>query len=275
MLDVCSYVGGWASLPRSGSGAPSATCVDSSETALDAMLRRNAARNGLQVTTLARGDAFDVLEAPARRKGGSFDVPHRGSAGLHQAHARICRKGEAAYRKLNQLAMKLAGRRRIAGELLLLLAFACREPPGVAAVCGEAGRLRACSSSRQGGQSPDHPVHPAMPETRYLKALFAPRLPVRIRRMLTYPRHQSRSPCISARPDPLVRNHVRHRFRRGLVAGRGARQRPGSTWNAEQVDDLIFWVMVGVILGGRIGYVLLSTVALQMDLLAATTGCTR
>ena len=24
-----------------------------------------------------------------------------------------------------------------------------------------------------GGQSPDHPVHPAMPETRYLKALFA------------------------------------------------------------------------------------------------------
>ena len=23
-----------------------------------------------------------------------------------------------------------------------------------------------------GGQSPDHPVHPAIPETRYLKALF-------------------------------------------------------------------------------------------------------
>jgi cbb3-type cytochrome oxidase cytochrome c subunit len=24
----------------------------------------------------------------------------------------------------------------------------------------------------QGGQSPDHPVHPAIPETRYLKAFF-------------------------------------------------------------------------------------------------------
>ena len=24
----------------------------------------------------------------------------------------------------------------------------------------------------EGGQSPDHPIHPAMPETRYLKALF-------------------------------------------------------------------------------------------------------
>ena len=24
----------------------------------------------------------------------------------------------------------------------------------------------------QGGQSPDHPLHPAIPETRYLKAFF-------------------------------------------------------------------------------------------------------
>jgi phosphatidylglycerol:prolipoprotein diacylglycerol transferase len=33
--------------------------------------------------------------------------------------------------------------------------------------------------------------------------------------------------------------------------------RPGSTWKAAQVDDMIFWAMLGVILGGRIGYVLL------------------
>ncbi len=32
--------------------------------------------------------------------------------------------------------------------------------------------------------------------------------------------------------------------------------RPGSTWTATQVDDLIFWAMLGVILGGRVGYVL-------------------
>jgi phosphatidylglycerol---prolipoprotein diacylglyceryl transferase len=38
-----------------------------------------------------------------------------------------------------------------------------------------------------------------------------------------------------------------------------ARQRaakPGSSWKAEDVDDLIFYTMLGVILGGRIGYVL-------------------
>jgi len=32
--------------------------------------------------------------------------------------------------------------------------------------------------------------------------------------------------------------------------------RPGSTWKTEDVDDLIFFAMLGVILGGRIGYVL-------------------
>jgi phosphatidylglycerol---prolipoprotein diacylglyceryl transferase len=45
--------------------------------------------------------------------------------------------------------------------------------------------------------------------------------------------------------------------------------RPGSTWTAEQVDDLIFWVMVGVILGGRIGYVLLYVLPYQLELLQA------
>lgn len=30
--------------------------------------------------------------------------------------------------------------------------------------------------------------------------------------------------------------------------------KPGSTWTGEQVDDLIFYAMLGVVLGGRIGY---------------------
>jgi phosphatidylglycerol---prolipoprotein diacylglyceryl transferase len=39
-----------------------------------------------------------------------------------------------------------------------------------------------------------------------------------------------------------------------LARARAAR--PGSTWKAADVDDLIFYCMLGVILGGRIGYVL-------------------
>jgi phosphatidylglycerol---prolipoprotein diacylglyceryl transferase len=43
-----------------------------------------------------------------------------------------------------------------------------------------------------------------------------------------------------------------------LVAWWLARRRaakPGSGWGAQDVDDLIFWAMLGVILGGRLGYV--------------------
>jgi len=43
--------------------------------------------------------------------------------------------------------------------------------------------------------------------------------------------------------------------------------RPGSTWKPEDVDDLIFWSMVGVILGGRIGYVLVYVLPYQIELL--------
>ena len=46
----------------------------------------------------------------------------------------------------------------------------------------------------------------------------------------------------------------------GFVAawwlGRRRASRPGSTWKAQDVDDVIFFAMLGVILGGRIGYVL-------------------
>jgi phosphatidylglycerol---prolipoprotein diacylglyceryl transferase len=52
----------------------------------------------------------------------------------------------------------------------------------------------------------------------------------------------------------LVRHHVPAGLRRRLHACGPAK--PGSTWKPQDVDDLIFFAMLGVILGGRIGYVL-------------------
>jgi phosphatidylglycerol:prolipoprotein diacylglycerol transferase len=49
--------------------------------------------------------------------------------------------------------------------------------------------------------------------------------------------------------------------------GRRQAKRPGSTWKPEHVDDLIFWSMVGVILGGRIGYVLVYVLPFEPQLL--------
>lgn len=45
-------------------------------------------------------------------------------------------------------------------------------------------------------------------------------------------------------------------FAAGWTLGRYRAARAGSGWSAQQVDDLVFYIALGVILGGRIGYVL-------------------
>ncbi|MEO8314766.1 MAG: class I SAM-dependent rRNA methyltransferase [Pseudomonadota bacterium] len=166
VLDVCSYVGGWG-VSAMAAGAASALCVDSSQSALDAAIA-NAGRNGVSVET-RRGDAFDVLEA-LHKEGRQFDVLVVDPPAFIKRRKDIP-KGEAAYRKLNQLAMKLAT------DEALLVSCSCSWhlaaetfPELLQSAATQAGReLRLIA---QGGQSPDHPVHPAMPETRYLKSLF-------------------------------------------------------------------------------------------------------
>jgi 23S rRNA (cytosine1962-C5)-methyltransferase len=80
-------------------------------------------------------------------------------------------QGQAAYRKLNQLAMRVL---RSEG---LLVSCSCSHHLAaedlLRAIQG-AARQTQCEVQvlHQGGQSPDHPVHPAIPETRYLKAFF-------------------------------------------------------------------------------------------------------
>jgi 23S rRNA (cytosine1962-C5)-methyltransferase len=167
VLDICSYVGGWA-VTALGGGASAALCVDSSASALDAALA-NAARNGFQLET-RRGDAFDMLAA-LHAEGRRFDVLVVDPPAFVKRRKDLP-KGEAAYRKLNQLALQLAS------DEALLVSCSCswhlpaeRLPELLQAAAMHAGRSLAIIA--QGGQSPDHPVHPAMPETRYLKALFA------------------------------------------------------------------------------------------------------
>jgi phosphatidylglycerol---prolipoprotein diacylglyceryl transferase len=45
-------------------------------------------------------------------------------------------------------------------------------------------------------------------------------------------------------------------FGAGWLLARSRASKPQSTWKTQDVDDLIFFAMLGVILGGRIGYVL-------------------
>ena len=45
-------------------------------------------------------------------------------------------------------------------------------------------------------------------------------------------------------------------FLAGWALGRYRAKQPGFGWTAAQVDDLVFYIALGVILGGRVGYVL-------------------
>jgi 23S rRNA (cytosine1962-C5)-methyltransferase len=167
VLDVCSYVGGWAVSALAG-GAASALCVDSSASALEAAAA-NAQLNGFALET-RRGDAFDVL-AQLHAEGRRFDVLVVDPPAFVKRRKDLP-KGEAAYRKLNQLALKLAA------EQALLVSCSCswhlpaESFPGLLQSAAQSAGVQLALIA-QGGQSADHPVHPAMPETRYLKALFA------------------------------------------------------------------------------------------------------
>lgn len=50
-------------------------------------------------------------------------------------------------------------------------------------------------------------------------------------------------------------------FLAGWLLGRYRARQPGSGWSAEQVDDLVFYIALGVLLGGRIGYFLFYNLA--------------
>ena len=166
VLDVFSYLGAWG-LGAARAGAMEVACVDSSEPALE-LLQSTAGRNSLAVTAL-KGDAFDVL-ARLREEGRNFDVVIIDPPAFVKKRRDLPR-GQAAYRKLNQLAMQLLPRDGV------LVSCSCSYhfgPDELLATIQQAARHlgRFAQVVEAGGQGPDHPVHPAIPESRYLKAFF-------------------------------------------------------------------------------------------------------
>jgi len=166
VLDVFSYSGGFA-LQAMRAGAATATCIDSSAASL-ASAAASAEANGLEVERL-EGDAFETLEALAaeRRRFDAVVVDPPAFVKRRKDHP----KGLAAYRRVNQLAMQLLDRDG------LLMSCSCSHHllPGelVDAVQRAARHLeRFAQLVAVGAQSPDHPVHPAIDETRYLRAFL-------------------------------------------------------------------------------------------------------
>lgn len=173
VLDLFSYIGGWG-VQAAAFGASEVFCVDASAFALDGV-ERNAALNGVaEKMTCVEGDAFEAMKE-LKNAEERFDVV------ITDPPAFIKRKkdlknGEAAYRRLNETAMRLLNKDGI------LVSASCsmhlEEDNLQNILLGSARHLdRNIQLLERGSQGPDHPVHPAIPETRYIKSITCRILP--------------------------------------------------------------------------------------------------
>ena len=168
VLDLYSYSGGFG-LAAAAGGAKAVLAIDRSQGGLDLALA-SAARNGLsEKLAVERQDAFAALEALAADKQ-RFDLVIADPPAFAKSK-RDLKPGLRGYRKLARSCGVL-----VAEAGFLVIACCSHNVPAEAFAdevqrglrdAGRGGRLL-----RQAGAGPDHPGHPALPESGYLKCLF-------------------------------------------------------------------------------------------------------
>lgn len=163
VLDAYSYAGGFGLLAAQA-GAKEVACIDSSQSAL-ASAEEATSANGVKAKFI-KADVFEELERLSAEK---FDVVIADPPPFVKSKKDL-EVGAKAYRKLARLAANVT-----APNGFLLLASCSHNIPAerFASECaiGIARAGRQASLIRQSGAGPDHPIHPMLPETAYLKAL--------------------------------------------------------------------------------------------------------
>ena len=165
VLDAYSYTGGFGLLAAKA-GAKEVMCLDSSAPAL-ALAEESAKANGVKVQAV-KADVFEELER-LKAADESFDLVIADPPPFVKSRKDL-EVGAKAYRKLARLAAAITA----PGGLLLLASCSHNIPPErFAAECaaGIARTGRGARLIRSAGAGPDHPVHPLLPESAYLKAL--------------------------------------------------------------------------------------------------------
>ncbi|MEA3303550.1 MAG: class I SAM-dependent rRNA methyltransferase [Pseudomonadota bacterium] len=168
VVDICSYVGAWG-IRAARAGASEVICVDSSNAALE-QVKRNAEMNAVQdqVRTM-KNDAFERLKKFAKRKR-QFDMVILDPPAFIKRKKDL-KEGMQAYRRLNALGLEVLK----PGGILITssCSFHMAQSQLLNVVRQGAVRERSRLQLLQyGQQGADHPVHPAIPETAYLKTLF-------------------------------------------------------------------------------------------------------
>jgi len=167
VLDVYSYTGGFA-VTAAVAGAEQVISVDRSAPA-QALAAQAADRNGVQEKIrFERGDAFAVLEQFGAAKQ-QFDVVIVDPPAFAKSKKDI-QQGQRGYRKLIKRAVPLVK----PGGYLFAASCSHYMPLGPFAQQVAGGVTDLHREGRvvlQSGAAPDHPLHPHLPESAYLKAV--------------------------------------------------------------------------------------------------------
>ncbi|MHB1514455.1 MAG: class I SAM-dependent rRNA methyltransferase [Acidiferrobacteraceae bacterium] len=169
VLDLFSYLGSWGVM-AARAGATDVLCVDTSASAT-AQIERHAQNNGVaHQVGIMTADVFDALRK-LRAQEQRFDVIILDPPAFIRRR-KDATEGVAAYRRLNQAALA------VLADDGLVISSSCsyhlhRETLHdiIAKAARRAGRF--LQILEEGQQAPDHPVHPALPESAYLKTVFA------------------------------------------------------------------------------------------------------
>ncbi len=165
VLDVFSYIGGWG-IQACAFGASEACFVDSSQTALDGVLDNARLHQWQDRVEVLKGSADKAL-AMLVEQGRHFDVVIVDPPAFIQRKKDI-KQGMKAYQRINEAALKLLddGGTLISASCSMHLSAAdLRKVVNSAAQrVGVSVRIL-----EQGHQAMDHPIHPAIPETEYIK----------------------------------------------------------------------------------------------------------
>jgi 23S rRNA (cytosine1962-C5)-methyltransferase len=167
VLDVYSYGGGFA-LTAAAAGASAVTAVDSSAAALELAAASAALQGSVGACTFERTEAFSFLDHAGRDKR-RFGLVIADPPAFVKSRKDL-RAGLRGYRKLAKLGAALVT------EPGFLCMGCCSHHVGVEQFAAEAwaGIREAGRGGRlihSAGAGPDHPIHPALPETAYLKFL--------------------------------------------------------------------------------------------------------
>jgi len=173
VLDVYSYVGAWG-LRALGAGATAVTCVDTSPRAV-ADIEYNADQNGFaEQVTVVQSEGLQFMRE-AREKREKFDLVVLDPPAFVKRKKDL-KQGSLAYRRINEQAMRLLSK-----DGILVTCSCSYHMPQELLVKNLQQAARHLDRQVQIlevlQQGMDHPVHPAIPETRYLKGVIARVLP--------------------------------------------------------------------------------------------------